>query len=84
MPSQILKRDGRLETWSTDRIAQAIFKALSAAASRTRCLGAAWPTRWRPSSRMWTSRSRSTCRTWWSWCSWSRASSPWRASISST
>jgi ribonucleoside-triphosphate reductase len=30
MPSQILKRDGRLETWSTDRIAQAIFKALSA------------------------------------------------------
>ncbi len=30
MPSQILKRDGRLETWSNDRIAQAIFKALSA------------------------------------------------------
>ena len=30
MPKQILKRDGRLETWSTDRIAQAIFKALSA------------------------------------------------------
>ncbi|WP_321402451.1 ribonucleoside triphosphate reductase [Maridesulfovibrio sp.] len=30
MPSQIMKRDGRLETWSTDRIAQAIFKALSA------------------------------------------------------
>jgi len=25
-----MKRDGRLETWSTDRIAQAIFKALSA------------------------------------------------------
>ena len=31
MPSQIMKRDGRLETWSTDRIAHAIFKALSAA-----------------------------------------------------
>ena len=30
MPSQIMKRDGRLETWSTDRIAQAIFKAISA------------------------------------------------------
>ena len=30
MPSQIMKRDGRLETWSTDRIAQAIFKALAA------------------------------------------------------
>ncbi|WFS63551.1 ribonucleoside triphosphate reductase [Pseudodesulfovibrio thermohalotolerans] len=30
MPSQIMKRDGRLETWSTERIAQAIFKALSA------------------------------------------------------
>jgi ribonucleoside-triphosphate reductase len=30
MPSQIMKRDGRLETWSTDRIAQAIFKALNA------------------------------------------------------
>nr|WP_321514635.1 ribonucleoside triphosphate reductase [uncultured Pseudodesulfovibrio sp.] len=30
MPSQIMKRDGRLETWSSDRIAQAIFKALSA------------------------------------------------------
>ncbi|SKA73313.1 ribonucleoside-triphosphate reductase class III catalytic subunit [Paucidesulfovibrio gracilis DSM 16080] len=30
MPSQIMKRDGRLETWSTDRIAHAIFKALSA------------------------------------------------------
>ncbi len=30
MPSQIMKRDGRLETWSTDRIAQAIFKALKA------------------------------------------------------
>ncbi|WP_320170738.1 ribonucleoside triphosphate reductase [Maridesulfovibrio sp.] len=30
MPTQIMKRDGRLETWSTDRIAQAIFKALSA------------------------------------------------------
>ncbi len=30
MPSQIMKRDGRLETWSTDRISQAIFKALSA------------------------------------------------------
>jgi ribonucleoside-triphosphate reductase len=25
-----MKRDGRLETWSTDRIAQAIFKAISA------------------------------------------------------
>ncbi len=30
MPSQIMKRDGRLETWSTDRIAEAIFKALAA------------------------------------------------------
>ena len=30
MPTQIMKRDGRLETWSTERIAQAIFKALSA------------------------------------------------------
>ncbi|MGE4505393.1 MAG: ribonucleoside triphosphate reductase [Desulfovibrionaceae bacterium] len=30
MPRQIMKRDGRLETWSTDRIAQAIFKALNA------------------------------------------------------
>ena len=29
MPKQIMKRDGRLETWSTDRIAKAIFKALS-------------------------------------------------------
>ena len=30
MPTQIMKRDGRLETWSTDRIAHAVFKALSA------------------------------------------------------
>ncbi len=30
MPKQIKKRDGRLESWSTDRIAQAIFKALKA------------------------------------------------------
>jgi ribonucleoside-triphosphate reductase len=30
MPKQIKKRDGRLETWSVDRIAQAIFKALKA------------------------------------------------------
>ncbi|WP_319764984.1 ribonucleoside triphosphate reductase [Maridesulfovibrio sp.] len=30
MPTQIMKRDGRLETWSTERIAQAIFKALGA------------------------------------------------------
>jgi len=30
MPTQIMKRDGRLETWSTERIAQAIFKALNA------------------------------------------------------
>ncbi|MBN2140321.1 MAG: ribonucleoside triphosphate reductase [Desulfovibrionaceae bacterium] len=30
MPTQIMKRDGRLETWSTERIAQAIFKALKA------------------------------------------------------
>ncbi len=28
MPKQILKRDGRLETWSTERIAEAILKAL--------------------------------------------------------
>ncbi|WP_027721632.1 ribonucleoside triphosphate reductase [Maridesulfovibrio zosterae] len=30
MPTQIMKRDGRLETWSTERISQAIFKALNA------------------------------------------------------
>ncbi len=30
MPTQIMKRDGRLETWSNDRISQAIFKALNA------------------------------------------------------
>ena len=30
MPSQILKRDGRLESWAVDRIASAILKALSA------------------------------------------------------
>ncbi len=30
MPEQIKKRDGRLETWSVDRIAQAILKALKA------------------------------------------------------
>jgi len=30
MPKQIRKRDGRIETWSVDRIAQAIFKALKA------------------------------------------------------
>lgn len=30
MPKQIRKRDGRLETWSTDRIAEAILKALKA------------------------------------------------------
>ncbi len=30
MPKQIRKRDGCLETWSTDRIAQAILKALRA------------------------------------------------------
>ena len=30
MPLQIRKRDGRLETWSTDRIAEAILKALKA------------------------------------------------------
>ena len=30
MPEYILKRDGRRETWSTDRIAQAILKALRA------------------------------------------------------
>ncbi|SKA69463.1 ribonucleoside triphosphate reductase [Desulfobaculum bizertense] len=30
MPKQILKRDGCLETWSLDRIAHAIFKALNA------------------------------------------------------
>jgi len=39
MPSQILKRDGRLETWSTDRIAQAIFKALSASGIKDPLLG---------------------------------------------
>ncbi|SDK56114.1 ribonucleoside-triphosphate reductase class III catalytic subunit [Maridesulfovibrio ferrireducens] len=30
MPKQILKRDGRLESWSTSRISEAIFKALKA------------------------------------------------------
>ncbi|SMF35497.1 ribonucleoside triphosphate reductase [Desulfovibrio gilichinskyi] len=30
MPKQILKRDGRLESWSTARISEAIFKALKA------------------------------------------------------
>ena len=30
MPKQILKRDGCLETWSLDRIANAVFKALKA------------------------------------------------------
>ena len=30
MPTQIMKRDGRLETWSTERVAQAVFKALNA------------------------------------------------------
>ncbi|EGJ49766.1 anaerobic ribonucleoside-triphosphate reductase [Desulfocurvibacter africanus subsp. africanus str. Walvis Bay] len=30
MPLQIRKRDGRLETWSTDRIGEAILKALKA------------------------------------------------------
>lgn len=30
MPKQILKRDGRLESWSTTRISEAIFKALKA------------------------------------------------------
>ena len=30
MPKQILKRDGCLETWSLDRIAHAILKALKA------------------------------------------------------
>jgi ribonucleoside-triphosphate reductase (formate) len=30
MPSQILKRDGRLESWAVDRIAAAILKALNA------------------------------------------------------
>ncbi|MBI9111840.1 ribonucleoside triphosphate reductase [Maridesulfovibrio ferrireducens] len=30
MPTQIMKRDGRLETWSTKRVAQAVFKALNA------------------------------------------------------
>ncbi|PKN08273.1 MAG: ribonucleoside triphosphate reductase [Deltaproteobacteria bacterium HGW-Deltaproteobacteria-8] len=39
MPSQILKRDGRLETWSNDRIAQAIFKALSASGIKDPLLG---------------------------------------------
>ncbi len=29
MPSQIIKRDGRVETWSTKRIGDAIFKALN-------------------------------------------------------
>ena len=29
-PKHILKRDGRLETWSTERVSQAIFKALNA------------------------------------------------------
>ncbi|WP_419785000.1 ribonucleoside triphosphate reductase [Pseudodesulfovibrio sp.] len=39
MPSQIMKRDGRLETWSTDRIAEAIFKALAASGIKDPLLG---------------------------------------------
>ncbi|MGX9364616.1 anaerobic ribonucleoside-triphosphate reductase [Desulfoplanes sp. PS50] len=34
MPEKIQKRDGRLETWSVDRIARAIFKSLSASGIR--------------------------------------------------
>ena len=30
MPQQIVKRDGRIESWSVDRIAQAILKSLNA------------------------------------------------------
>ena len=30
MPQQIVKRDGRVESWSVDRIAQAILKSLNA------------------------------------------------------
>ncbi len=34
MPEKIQKRDGRLETWSVDRIAKAIFKSLKASGIR--------------------------------------------------
>ncbi|GAU08351.1 anaerobic ribonucleoside-triphosphate reductase [Desulfoplanes formicivorans] len=34
MPEKIQKRDGRLETWSVDRIAKAIFKSLNASGIR--------------------------------------------------
>jgi ribonucleoside-triphosphate reductase len=34
MPEKIQKRDGRLETWSVDRIARAIFKSLNASGIR--------------------------------------------------
>jgi ribonucleoside-triphosphate reductase len=34
MPEKIQKRDGRLETWSVDRIARAIYKSLSASGIR--------------------------------------------------
>ena len=34
MPKHIRKRDGRIETWSVDRIAQAIFKALKASGTK--------------------------------------------------
>ncbi|MEF2145341.1 MAG: ribonucleoside triphosphate reductase [Desulfovibrionaceae bacterium] len=40
MPSQIMKRDGRLETWSADRVAHAIFKALSASGIKDPILAA--------------------------------------------
>jgi ribonucleoside-triphosphate reductase len=34
MPDKIIKRDGCVETWSTDRIAEAIFKALKGSSIR--------------------------------------------------
>ncbi|MFW5730691.1 MAG: ribonucleoside triphosphate reductase [Desulfonatronovibrionaceae bacterium] len=40
MPVQIKKRDGRLESWSTDRIGQAIFKALKASGIKDPLLAA--------------------------------------------
>ncbi|WP_291329560.1 ribonucleoside triphosphate reductase [Desulfovibrio sp. UCD-KL4C] len=39
MPKQILKRDGRLESWSTTRISEAIFKALKASGIKDPLLG---------------------------------------------
>ena len=39
MPQQIVKRDGRVESWSVDRIAQAILKSLNASGIKDPLLG---------------------------------------------